>query len=82
MKEQIHTVAQANLQLAEQMEEDECSESRTSTTSTEMSVVETHSVALKYNGEKVEAEKIGTKIKGYRLETLKWFLKKATSEAT
>ena len=40
-------------------------------TSTEMSVVDTHAVVLKYEGEKGEAEEKGTKIKGYRLETLK-----------
>ena len=52
-----------------QREEEEYSPSQTSTTSTEMSVVDTHAVALKYEGEKAEAEEKGTKIKGYRLVT-------------
>ena len=54
VKDQSHIEAQANLQLAEQMEEDECSESQTTTTGTEMSVVEKHVVALSLTGENVE----------------------------
>ena len=57
------------------MVEDECSENQTTTTSTEMSVVETHVVALKLTGENVETKEEGTKIKGYRFKTLKKFLR-------
>ena len=57
------------------MEEDECSDSRTATTSTEMSVVEKHLVVLRLTGENMETTEEETKIKGYRLKTLKKILK-------
>ena len=58
-----------------EVEKDDLSVDQTSITSTEMSCVESHSVALKHNGRKVVAEEEGTKITGYRLMTLRRFLK-------
>ena len=56
------------------VERDDLSADQTSTASTDMSYVENHSVALKRTG-RMGAEHEGTKITGYRLMTLRRFLK-------